>query len=88
MKKNTLILLLIGLFSSTIGQDRIDYNQRLYASYIADEIDQWGRIIEEMSHEYQITDNQTLLYDLCFAYYGYIGFLISEEREKDMAKED
>jgi hypothetical protein len=81
-----LALLLIGVVLFAFGQEYNDYNQRLYQAYIGDEMDLWKEIISEMDREYAYTDNPALLYDLCFAYYGFIGYLISEEQEKE-AKE-
>jgi tetratricopeptide (TPR) repeat protein len=82
MKKILLIILFSVLVSSTYGQNRNTYKQRLYASYIGEQIDQWKGIISEMNQTYARTDDPMLLYDLCFAYYGYIGYLLSKEEEK------
>ncbi|MDF1576567.1 MAG: hypothetical protein P1P86_15385 [Bacteroidales bacterium] len=86
MKKIILILFLMVLVPLARGQDRNAYNHRLYISYIGERMDQWKGILSEMKQEYERSDNPTLLYDLCFAYYGYIGYLISKERDND-AKE-
>ena len=82
MKKIALILICIAAVNFANGQGHTDYNKKLYDSYVKDEIGQWKKIISEMSREHEITDNQSLLYDLCFAYYGYIGYLISREEDK------
>jgi len=86
MKKITLLLLLTFLVTLTRGQDRNTYKQRLYSTYIGEQMHQWKGIISEMNQEYERTSNPVLLYDLCFAYYGYIGYLLSKEEEKE-AKE-
>jgi len=88
MKKMACLLLLLtmGLFAH--GQGSADYNQRLYLSYVKGEMDPWKGILQEMNREYERTGDQTLLYYLCFAYYGYVGYLISEEKEEKMVKED
>ena len=39
-----------------------------------------------MEREYARHGEQGLLYDLCFTYYGYIGYLIQQERDRE-AKE-
>ncbi len=77
-----LLFLLISVLPFSNGQEHMNYTQRLYLSYIEEDMDQWKGIISEMNQEYERTDNQALLYDLCFAYYGYIGYLISKEEEK------
>jgi len=82
MKRIVLILLLFSLIPLAKGQGHGDYNNRLYLSYINDEMFLWAKIIGEMNQEYEREKNQTLLYDLCFTYYGYIGYLISQEEEK------
>lgn len=86
MKRMLLNLLLIVVVPFAFGQEHMNYGQRLYHAYIADQMDRWRVIISEMDREYENTDDPTLLYDLCFAYYGYTGYLISEEKEKE-AKE-
>jgi len=87
IKRSAFILLLIAMLPYAHGQGSSNYNQRLYASYVKGEMAPWRGIIQEMSQEYDRTGDQALLYDLCFAYYGYIGYLISEEEEK-AAKKD
>jgi tetratricopeptide (TPR) repeat protein len=82
MKRAVLIPLMFVLALSTNGQGRIDYNKRLYQSYIHDQMHLWKGIISEMGAEYEMKNDKALLYDLCFAYYGYIGYLISQENEK------
>ncbi len=82
MKKITLLILLSVLFSFSQAQDRNTYKQRLYISYIGEQMHQWKGIISEMNQEYERSSNPALLYDLCFAYYGYIGYLLSKEEEK------
>ena len=86
MKKIGLLIWFSVLVSLSHGQDRNTYKQRLYVSYIGEQIDQWKGIISEMNHSYEQTANQMLLYDICFAYYGYIGYLLSIE-EENAAKE-
>jgi tetratricopeptide (TPR) repeat protein len=82
MKRIILILLLFTLIPFSNGQEPEDFNKRLYLSYINDEMFLWKGIIDEMNREYEREENQDLLYDLCFTYYGYIGYLISQEEEK------
>lgn len=74
--------MLFTLIPFANGQKPDEYNKRLYLSYIHDEMFLWTGIIAEMNREYEREGNQELLYDLCFTYYGYIGYLISQEEEK------
>jgi tetratricopeptide (TPR) repeat protein len=87
MKKIACIVLLVAMMPFAHGQGSRNYNQRLYDSYVKGEMAPWKEIIQEMNREYERTADQTLLYDLCFAYYGYIGYLISEEEEKAARKD-
>ena len=83
MVKRALLIFLffcLSLFAS--GQEHSDYNKRLYQSYIHDQMPLWKGIILEMDREYETNHDKALLYDLCFAYYGYVGYLISQENEK------
>lgn len=83
MKKMLIVLLLLALVSGLYGQRASSYNQRLYSAYVNDEMHLWAGIIQQMSGEYERTSDRALLYDLCFAYYGYIGYLLSEEEDKE-----
>jgi len=87
MKSIAILLLLFTLIPPARGQDSNDFNLRLYHSYINDEMHLWKGIIKEMNQEYELSKDQALLYDLCFASYGYIGYLITEEGNKT-AKEE
>jgi tetratricopeptide (TPR) repeat protein len=87
MKKVAIIFLLFAIIPYTGGQDSDDYNRRLYQSYVKSEMHLWKGIIEEMNQEYEISKNKALLYDLCFAWYGYIGYLINKEDNKSAKKE-
>lgn len=82
MKRIVIILLLISILPAVNGQAGSDYNQRLYNAYINDQMQRWEGIIQQMGIEYEKTGDQALLYDLCFAYYGYIGYLLSEEEDR------
>jgi len=82
MKRIFLIALLFLLLLPVTGQGTAIYNTRLYQSYIQDEMYLWKGIIAEMNSEYDTKGDLALLYDLCFTYYGYIGYLISQEEEK------
>ena len=86
MRKTLVIVLCFTAITFVGGQVSDDYNQRLYQSYVKNEMHFWKGIIEEMSQEYEMTRDEVLLYDLCFAWYGYIGYLISEEDNKAAKK--
>jgi tetratricopeptide (TPR) repeat protein len=87
MKRIAIILLLFAVVPHAGGQDSNDFNSRLYHSYINDEMHLWKGIIQEMNQDYELSMDEAILYDLCFAWYGYIGYLITEEGKK-AAKEE
>jgi len=87
MKRMAYIVFLAFMGLMAHGQGNPNFNQQLYQSYVKGEMAPWKGIIREMDQEYEGTGDQTLLYDLCFAYYGYIGYLISQEDEKAARKE-
>ena len=77
-----LALFLVSCFSETRAQESHNYTQRLYETYVNDQMQEWERIIANMEEAYEDTGDGPLLYELCFAYYGYIGYLISLEEDK------
>jgi len=87
MKKILIILLLSVLVTYAHAQWGSAYNQELYLSYVKGEMDDWEGILQRMSSEYEQSGDPVLLYDMSFAYYGYIGYLLSmEEKEKEIKK--
>jgi len=80
-------LLLFASFPVLLGQNLRDYNDRMYQAYVNNEFPLWKEIIAEMDQEYEISNDKALLYDLCFAWYGYIGYLLNEEDNKAAKKE-
>ncbi|MDA3823668.1 MAG: hypothetical protein PF450_13800 [Bacteroidales bacterium] len=68
------------------GQGKADFDQRLYASYIDEKIIDWKDIIVDMTAKYQENNEPELLYSICFAQYGYIGYCIGNDLEEE-AKE-
>lgn len=86
MKKMACLLLMLSMGLLAHGQGSPDYNQRLYLSYVQGEMGPWKGILQEMNREYERTGDETLLYYLCFAYYGYVGYLINEEEDKTAKK--
>ena len=82
MRKFFAIFLLIFAIPCTQGQNTDDYKQRLYNSYVKDKMYLWEGIIEEMNQEYMVTQDKTLLYELCFTWYGYICYLMDKEENK------
>ena len=75
-------LFLVSCFTETRAQKSQNYTRQLYETYVNDQMQEWERIIENMEKAYEDTGDQPLLYELCFTYYGYIGYLISLEEDK------
>jgi tetratricopeptide (TPR) repeat protein len=82
MKRILLTAIFFTMLLPVNGQGVAIYNRRLYQSYIQDEMYLWKGILAEMNREYDAEQDPSLLYDLCFTYYGYIGYLISQEEDK------
>ena len=58
------------------------YSQRLYESFVDDRMELWKGILADMNRDFNRQEDPGLLYELCFTYYGYIGYLISIEEDK------
>jgi tetratricopeptide (TPR) repeat protein len=86
MKSITTLVLLFAIIPVASPQEPTDYRQKLYDSYIRDQMHEWEQIITDMELEYEKSENQALLHELCFAYYGYIGYLLSLEEDKKAKK--
>lgn len=76
-----LLFFIVVLFIPLCISAQESYRQRLYESYVHKRMHLWEGIIGEMNRRYEQTGDQDLLHQLCFAYYGYIGYLISEEED-------
>ena len=91
MKRNNIRCIVVILVSLMIWEvtplpvsGQANYNQRLYNSYVDGRMELWKGILADMNRDYDRQEDPRLLYDLCFAYYGYIGYLISEEQDKEV----
>ena len=83
----SVVLLIFTALQMLPAQEQYDFTQRLYGSYVNDEMHRWEGIIEEMDRKYESNRDASLLYELCFAWYGYIGYLLNEEHNK-VAKQE
>jgi len=82
--KNIIILnLLIGAIFPLTGHSQI-FQEKLYQKYIAGKVDEWPVIIDEMVKSYNKTKNDRQLYNVLNAYYGYIGYCITFNKESLM----
>jgi len=86
MKRIVSLLLLLTIMPVAKPQEPENYRKLLYDSYVRGEMREWEQIISDMEKEYGNTEKKELLYELCFAYYGYIGFLLSMEEDKAAKK--
>ena len=90
MKIKILAILLCFIASHVNGQSTTDYEQRLYSSYVDEKMMDWKDIMSDMKDSYLKGSDKELLYSLCFAQYGYIGYCISRDLDneaKDYLKE-
>jgi tetratricopeptide (TPR) repeat protein len=78
----SVVLFVLALFS---GRDLFaqGFSERIYASYVKGEMDDWRRAITEMEALWNITGSEDLLYDLIVAEYGYIAYAIGVDRKKE-----
>jgi len=89
MKRNIIRYIFVILVSfilwgvtSLAVSGQANYNQRLYESYVDGRMELWKGILADMNRDYNRQEDPRLLYDMCFTYYGYIGYLINEEEDK------
>jgi hypothetical protein len=81
--RNLLILLLSLPLLPSAGQDARHFEQKLYDTYVDGNIKEWKGIIIAMKTAYRQNEEAELLYSICFAQYGYIGWCISKEMENE-----
>jgi tetratricopeptide (TPR) repeat protein len=62
------------------------YDCRFYQAYIGGDMGPWPGWIEELEQKYRRRENPRVLYDVLIAYYGYVAYLIGQERH-DKAKD-
>jgi tetratricopeptide (TPR) repeat protein len=82
MKRLTTLILLLAITLLARPQEPTTYREKLYDSYVRGQMQEWEQIITDMELDYEKSERLELLYELCFAYYGYIGYLLSEEEDK------
>lgn len=82
IRRLAVLFMLAACIMAAKSQVPPDYRQNLYDSYVRGQMHEWENIIADMESDYKRTANSDLLHELCFAYYGYIGYLLSEEEDK------
>ena len=78
--KNLVAYLLLLAWIPGVAQG---FEERIYEAYISGEMGDWRRVMEEMEQVYATTGSHELLSDLVVAQYGYIAWLISQEKDKE-----
>lgn len=77
-----ILLLLFSLFvPRTLSAQ--GFAQRIYAAYVAGEMEDWRQVMTEMESLWELTNSDDLLYDLIVAEYGYIAYAIGVDRKKE-----
>ncbi|NLJ08275.1 MAG: tetratricopeptide repeat protein [Sphingobacteriales bacterium] len=69
------VILLLGFSDESKSQT---YTEKLYNAYVYSKMDEWQKTIREMEKSYMEKKSDRLLFEMTHAYYGYIGFFISE----------
>jgi tetratricopeptide (TPR) repeat protein len=84
MKQKIIILILFfGYAVNVPAQGTADFERRLYNSYVDGNMRKWKAIIPEMVSAYERDQDPLLLYSLCFARYGYIGYCLDYGLENE-----
>ncbi|MEX2428997.1 MAG: hypothetical protein WD577_12195 [Bacteroidales bacterium] len=78
--KNLVLYLLLLVLIPGFSQG---FEERIYEAYISGEMADWQRAMDEMEQVWESTGSHELLYDLVVAQYGYIAWLISQEKDKE-----
>lgn len=81
-KKYILLVLLISLTTIAFGQ--ADYHKKIYEGFVLNEMEDWETVIEEM--EEKKPNNQESLEELINYQYGFIGWSLSNNQEKQAKK--
>jgi len=74
LKRATIVILLI---LSRIAISQVDCNKEIYQAFINGRMDLWEQHIKKMEQNYIENKRLDCLYDLTFAQYGLIAYLIS-----------
>lgn len=86
-KQNVLMVPLILLFLLTLffpmSLSAQGFAERIYAAYVAGEMEDWRQVMTEMETLWEVTDSDDLLYDLIVAEYGYIAYAIGVDKKKE-----
>jgi tetratricopeptide (TPR) repeat protein len=77
-KKYRLIILMVSLSSLAFSQD--DFHEKIYESFITNEMDSWKLVIDEMHKTNK--SNPEMLKELINYEYGYIGWCIGNNQKK------
>lgn len=73
----SLVTLFAITFSLGFGQiSTINHQQRLLQSFKSGDMSDWVKVIEELQVHYNRSKNNTSLFELAHAQYGYIGYLL------------
>ena len=72
----------MALFVS-VGLQSQDYQSQIYAAYLQERMDDWKGIMESMERKFNQTNDMDLLYQLAEVEYGYIGYAISADKDKE-----
>src|SRR6056297_2254610 len=92
-RKNTYLKALIIFYLLTLshiidaqykGTDTtIDCNCHLYNLYITQEIEKWPETIHKLKTIYQKEKSDHALFNLVFAQFGYVGYLLNDGYKKE-----
>lgn len=82
------VLLLISFLSwnSLSGQTIADYEKQITEAYVEDRMSLWRGTLTSIENQYRQQPSDSLLLYLTISQYGYIGYLMGEEKEDKAEK--
>ncbi|MCD8260153.1 MAG: hypothetical protein LUD15_00530 [Bacteroides sp.] len=80
-KKYLLLILLLSVLEISAVYARTSYREQIYQAYITGDMEHWKQVLDEMEILTFSSADQQL--ELIHYYYGYIAFLLNQERTKE-----
>lgn len=89
--KITVVFLLLSLLfffaaDSLSAASLFHYKQKIYESYVHDNMPQWKRVMQQMEKEKEQLSRPGFLLHLTITQYGYIGYLMGTDNKKEAKK--
>ncbi len=86
MKYLALLIASFLSWNSLSGQSIAEYEKKITEAYVEDRMEQWRTTLAELEKHYRQQPSDSLLLYLTISQYGYIGYLMGEEKEDPAEK--